>query len=73
MILWNWQRFLEKEEQANDKYDLMNVTLVSSAVMAENGDHTRLIGGLCEQTSRLWIQARRLQMHSTPEAKMRSA
>lgn len=49
------------------------VILESGAGMVENGDYTHLGSSICELTSRVWIQERRMQSPSMSSVKVRSA
>lgn len=50
----DWEQFQEKEQRAEDWYDLVDGVLMSRAGMARDDDHTRLVGELCVLISRLW-------------------
>lgn len=46
---------------------------MSRVSMAGDDGHASLIGALCELTSRIWIEGRRVQGHGMPSVEMRSA
>lgn len=61
------------KQQAEDKFDLVNSLLVSRVGMVGDYDHIRLGSALCELIRRVWIQRRRVQVHSMPSVNVRSA
>lgn len=67
------QHSLGVEQRLKDKFDLVDVVLVSRVGMARNAVHTRLCITLCELTSRVWIKKGREQAHNMPNVRMRSA
>lgn len=70
---YDGQQFLEVEQRAETRYDLVGVILVSCAGMAENDDHSRLSSVLYELKSGAWTQGRRVLARSMPIIKLRMA
>lgn len=53
MTLWNWQQYLQLNQQTDDRYDSVNGVLVYHAGMEKNSDHISLIDALSELVSRI--------------------
>lgn len=61
------------EQRAKDSYNLVDCFLVSRAGMSFKNDDTCLGSALCEMTSSVWIQERRVQGRGMPSVTVRSA
>lgn len=51
----------ETENEAKQRYDLVDVTLVLRFGMVEDGEHSSVITGLCSVLKRVWINGRRMK------------
>lgn len=59
MTASEWERYLELGYVAENRYDLVDVVLVSRPSMREDGEFTEVIGGLCSLIRRLGTDVQR--------------
>lgn len=64
---------MEKEQRAEDQYDLVNGTLVVFVGIAKDDGHTPLAGELCSPVSRSQTGGTGVQTHALASAKVPSA
>lgn len=67
----SWEQCLKLQYHADDRYNLLDGSVVSRASMVEDNEHTKINGGFCSLVRRVCVDGRRVKNLHEQSLKMR--